>query len=330
LKAFWLNRISAPRRTRTEIGGNLPAVALKGTMNKYMTDEVELSRKFGCEIPLLRVFTLETFGVDKDSFLRDLRPTFSVLHLDPYDAKRAKVELLKRRFPGQTDRLNGFLSNYYANKEDLAAVYDVIKELEVADRNELDRIGMTGRRKRSVARFNMAYASNKWSLERVPAEIYRQNVTPGDPRALVRVFHEMETLVTEHPQVRHLMSCFAELVRERHPQCKRLKMNVHQMFIFADILSGGDNAPEGIHQDGADYIVSALVIERAGIVGGESIVYGPDKKTEYVRRTLAEGEGILQSDKGLWHYVTQIRENPAVPPDYGHRSILGFDMDIVT
>ena len=298
-------------------------------MNNYIADEVELSRKFGCEIPILRVFNLATFGVDRESFLRDLRPTFSVLHLDPYDAKRAKVELLKKRFPQHADRLNGFLSDYYANKEDLAAVYDVIKELEDVDRNELDRIGMTGRRKRSVARFNMERRANQWNLERVPAVKYSQKVAPGDPRALVRVFHEMETLVTEHPQARHLMQCFAELVRERHPDCKKLRMNVHQMFVFADILSGGDNAPEGIHQDGADYIVSALVIERAGIVGGESIVYAPDRKTEYFRRTLAEGEGIFQTDKGLWHYVTQIRENPAVPPDYGHRSILGFDMDIV-
>jgi hypothetical protein len=298
-------------------------------MNKYIADEIELSKKFGVEIPVLRAFTLESFGVDRAGFLRDLRPTFSILHLDPYDAKRAKVELLKKRFPKQTDRLNGFLSHYYANKEDLSAVYDIVKELEDVDRNELDRIGMTGRRKRSVARFNLARGASRWNFERVPAEQYRQNVAPGDPRALVRVFHEMEAVVAEHPQVRHLMECFAELVRERHPDCRKLRMNVHQMFIFADILSGGDNAPEGIHQDGADYIVSALVIERAGIVGGESIVYAPDKKTEYFRRTLAEGEGLFQTDRALWHYVTQIRENPAVPPDYGHRSILGFDMDII-
>src|SRR5580658_9097075 len=137
-------------------------------MNKYITDEIELSKKFGVEIPVLRAFTLETFGVDRDSFLRDLRPTFSVLHLDPYDAKRAKVDLLKRRFPQYTDRLNGFLRDYYANKEDLTAVYDILKELDDADRNELDRIGMTGRRKRSVARFNMARGADGWNMERVP------------------------------------------------------------------------------------------------------------------------------------------------------------------
>jgi hypothetical protein len=298
-------------------------------MNKYISDEVELSRTLSRDVPILRAFNLETFGVDRESFLRAMRPTFSVLHLDPYDAKRAKVDLLKKRFPQHADRLNGFLGNYYANKEDLAAVYDLLRELDDQDRNELDRIGMTGRRKRAVARFNVQFGGGKWNFERIAGERFRQNVEAGDPRALVRVFHEMETLVADHPQVRHLMECFAELVRERHPDCKKLRMNVHQMFIFADILSAGDNAPEGIHQDGADYIVSALVIERAGILGGESIVYGPDKKTVYFRRTLAEGEGIFQTDKGLWHYVTPIRENPAVPPDYGHRSILGFDMDFV-
>jgi len=298
-------------------------------MNKYIVDESGLSRKFGCEIPALRVFDLETFGIDCESFLRDMRPTFSVLHLDPYDAKRAKVDLLKRRFPQHAERLHGFLSDYYANKVDLAAVYDLVKQLADVDRNELDRIGMTGRRKRSVARFNMQRAKSKWNFERVSAQQFRQNVAPGDSRSLVRVFHEMESMVAEHPQVRHLMESFAELVRERHPDCKKLRLNMHQMFVFADILSAGDNAPEGVHQDGADYIVSALVIERAGIVGGESIVYAADKKTELVRRTLAEGEGIFQSDRQLWHYVTQIRENPAAPPDYGHRSILGFDMEIV-
>jgi hypothetical protein len=48
------------------------------------------------------------------------------------------------------------------------------------------------------------------------------------------------------------MTCFAELARERHPACRELTMNVHQMSIFADILSSGDNVPEGIRQDGAD------------------------------------------------------------------------------
>jgi hypothetical protein len=67
------------------------------------------------------------------------------------------------------------------------------------------------------------------------------------------------------------------------------------------------------------------VIERAGIVGGESIVYGPDKKTEYLRRTLQAGEGIFQADKGseLWHYVTSIQGGSGdAPPITGIAALL--------
>jgi hypothetical protein len=88
------------------------------------------------------------------------------------------------------------------------------------------------------------------------------------------------------------------------------------------------NAPEGIHQDGSDYIVSALVIERRGVVGGESIVLGPDKRTEYLRHTLQEGQGIFQADVGspLWHWATPVR--PAAPSsgEEAVRNILGYDV----
>ena len=302
------------------------------TRPKYLLEEQAISARLGFAIPPLRVFNLETFGMNREAFLRDLAPTFSVLHLDPYDARRAKVEFWKRRFPAETKRLDGFLIDYFADTADMGNVYDLIWRLSPAERNELDRIGIIGRRKRSVAAFVMRYRSaGCWTIEREAAERYQQKVAPDDPRALVRIFHEMEDLVVEHPGVRHLMRSLAEVVRKIRPEAEILRMHVHQMFVFADLSSDGSNAPEGIHQDGADYIVSPLLIERAGIVGGESIVYGPDKKTGYLRRTLAEGEGIFQADAGspLWHTVTVIREDPTTPPDYGHRSILGFDMDVL-
>ena len=55
-------------------------------------------------------------------------------------------------------------------------------------------------------------------------------------------------------------------------------MNVHQSFVQAFPEKAGSNAPEGIHQDGSDYIVSALVVDRGNIVGEISKIYGPDKK----------------------------------------------------
>lgn len=295
----------------------------------YVVDEDALTLKQGKQIPPLRVFNLESFGIASTSFLEFMRPAFSLLHLDPYDAKRNKVAFLKKLFPTQGERLDRFLADYYAKRCDLDAIADLIAHLTPDDRHEFDRIGLTGRRKRSIARFIFQREKDAWTIERKPASEFRQNVGKGDVRALVRKFAETSEFVTEYPPLLHLMRSLADMVREIEPDVERLEMNLHMMFIFADLMSKGENAPEGIHQDGADYIVSALVIERAGIIGGESIVYDTDKKTEFLRRTLAEGEGIFQSDHLLWHYVTPIEEDPAVPPAYGHRSILGFDMKIL-
>jgi hypothetical protein len=147
----------------------------------------------------------------------------------------------------------------------------------------------------------------------------------------MRVFPEAAEFVTDYPPMRRIMMHLARMVREVRPQASKLEVTMHQTFVFADMGSTGDNSPEGIHQDGADFIVSALVLERVGILGGESIVYGPDKKTEYLRQVLAPGEALFHADQGseLWHYVTPIKENPVEPPDYGHRSIIGFDIDMV-
>ncbi|MDY3245082.1 2OG-Fe dioxygenase family protein [Campylobacter sp.] len=37
------------------------------------------------------------------------------------------------------------------------------------------------------------------------------------------------------------------------------------------------NSPEGIHQDGMDFIMSAFVIDRKNINGAKSIIYENDK-----------------------------------------------------
>ncbi len=148
----------------------------------------------------------------------------------------------------------------------------------------------------------------------------------------MRTFHEADDAIAAHPDVLRIIRAMADMVQEIRPGANFLRLNLHPMFVFADLMSTGDNSPEGIHQDGADYIISALVIERAGITtdSGESIVYDLDQKTVLFRRTLAEGEGLFKSDREVFHYVTPIREDPAIPPDFGHRSILGFDVEILS
>jgi hypothetical protein len=288
---------------------------------KYVIDEGIISQRMGHKVPPIRVFNLETFGINREQFLARFRPTFSVLHLDPYDAKRNKISFLIDLFPQLEKDLRDFLAAYYSDDEvELNDIRWILTKLSDTDRYKFDAIGMSGRRKRL----------NFWNFTRVPVDDFKQAVSPGDPRLLVRKFHETIEFVTDAREMRTLMNFMAEIVSELRPGVTKLEMHLHQMYIYADFVNEGDNAPEGMHQDGADYIVSALVVERVGITGGESVVLGLDKKTEYLKRTLSVGEGIFQADKNtLWHDISPIREDPRAENHFGHRSIFGLDINII-
>lgn len=279
----------------------------------------------------IRVFLLEDLGINRGPFVRFATPIFSILHMDPYDAKRNKVEFLRKRFPFQASRLNRFLADYYASRADLGVVRDLVMQLSDEDRRQFDRIGVTARRKRGIAKFQLVRSPAGWDSKRIPASAFRQAVSADDSRSLVRVFHELPSFVTEHRFITRLVDGVRDMVEEakRPHTVAEMELALHFMLIFADMIGEGENAPEGIHQDGADYIVSALVVERAGIEGGESVVYELDGKTEIFRHTLRVGEGLFQDDRHYRHFVTPICEDPDIPPPFGSRSIIGCDVTII-
>lgn len=57
-------------------------------------------------------------------------------------------------------------------------------------------------------------------------------------------------------------------------------LTVHYTIIEDVMHDASSNSPEGIHQDGMDYIVSAIVLERENIHGGVSKIYMGDKNNE--------------------------------------------------
>jgi len=101
------------------------------------------------------------------------------------------------------------------------------------------------------------------------------------------------------------------------------------MLTYANSGAGSKPAPEGIHQDGSAFIVSALVVERHNVVGGTSRVYYAKEASPALEYQLQPGEGILQSDthNEYWHGVTPIY--PADPTQNAYRSILGLDIEFV-
>ncbi len=273
--------------------------------------------------------TLTGLKIDEQAFIDFLNPTFSALDTDPYDSKLAVVQLLIHEFPNQQDRLRAFLKSYYEGTTGLAAITDLLRKLSPAKRMHFNLLTMQVKRKRSAACLELALQGDDfWKQTRIKLQPFSQDVAPGDPRKLTRIFSEMDHDVTDHPLVQQFIASIATIVHH-HCEATRLRIHAHQMFAYADLMSPGDNAPEGMHRDGADFIVSALVIERAGIEGGRSIVYAPDQTTEILSPILHPGEFLFQDDRSLYHDVTKISEDPDVPPEHGSRSIFGLDIEVL-
>ena len=154
----------------------------------------------------------------------------------------------------------------------------------------------------------------------------------GDYRKLPRKFKDSSESVAKHPLITGLITKLGWIVKGIKPQAKKLIITMHQVSIIAT-SSGATNAPEGVHQDGDDFIVTGLSVERRDIIGGESIVYykHPSGMQELLRYTSPPGHGVFQADKNtnLWHDVTKIFHDPAKPGSEGVRNIFGFDINVV-
>lgn len=300
----------------------------------YVIDEKQLSQKLGSPIPdPIRVFSLEGLGVDRGRFLDELGPTFADLPWDIYDLKLEQIHFLARCFPSQKKTLDEFYDEYFSNRATLADIADdILAKLSPERHRQFDELEPF--RRRSIARFNLASAEGSWSVQRVPVPAFAQEVSSGDYRSHKRIFEEAADQVTAHPEFQRLMVALVSLAASLRAGARAFSMTMHQVSIVADADTFGDNSPEGIHKDGADFIVSALVMAREGVQGGQSIVYGPDKQTEYLRIELQAGQGIFQADANstLWHDVTPVKLaklDPANPEAEGKRNIFGFDIDVV-
>ena len=104
-----------------------------------------------------------------------------------------------------------------------------------------------------------------------------------------------------------------------------MNISIHQVRLLSYPGYKSDNSPENIHQDGVDYIVSALVLNKKNIKGGKSIIYNENKQEMY-NTYIDENEFIFQNDSDLWHDITKIESDGNY---VGYRDILGFDIKLL-
>ncbi|PWC29178.1 2OG-Fe dioxygenase family protein [Teichococcus aestuarii] len=96
-------------------------------------------------------------------------------------------------------------------------------------------------------------------------------------------------------------------------------VEMHQFRIQARPDEAGKPTPEGMHRDGVDYVLVAL-IGRENVAGGETGIRVDGQPGEQSFTLSAPLDTVLLDDHRVWHGVTPIA--PLDPARPGHRDVL--------
>lgn len=94
-------------------------------------------------------------------------------------------------------------------------------------------------------------------------------------------------------------------------------LGVHQIRITCSAEQQGEPAPEGIHQDGFDFITICCVA-REGVVGARTEFYRDPEGDAIFSRELQTGEVAYCDDRAIYHYTTPVHPAGDAP---GHRDV---------
>ncbi len=256
-------------------------------------------------------------------FKARLLPFFHSMSWDLYDVRRNEMAMTCQRLElNQSSK--DLLVLYYRGEVERARVEHLLCQADIKQGD------VKPTRKKAFLELFVSDTthSGKWLVESRRPESVAQRVSNADYRSFERKYESIPADVLQDPDYQDLIANVVQMVRERVPAVKSMKITAWMMSCFAFANEPCTNSPEGIHQDGADFIVSAFVIERSGIDGGISRVYpGCGVIEPIMSHCLSEGEGIFHADAGspLYHDVSEIKvADPA--GEHGVRSILGFDI----
>ncbi len=120
-----------------------------------------------------------------------------------------------------------------------------------------------------------------------------------------RKFENIDASIKENVCEQIIMNAYNQIPQNNYT------VGIHQIRILADTENQGIPTPEGIHQDGFDY-VTVSCINTHNLSGGVSVLLDAQDHTKIVYEgTLIPGEQIVFSDKSVAHYTSNI--SPKIP-----------------
>ena len=117
-----------------------------------------------------------------------------------------------------------------------------------------------------------------------------------------REFAELDDALIKLDTFRNLVLAFSDSCK-LHPEAE---IGVHQIRIICSPDNSGNPAPEGIHQDGTDFI-GIFSVDRNNIEGGETHLYTAKKEKPVFSKVLNPGELLLVNDHDFFHFANPIK-----------------------
>ena len=298
----------------------------------------------------ITMFSIEDLGIGSE-FLEQARKVFAgpnALEWDFYLQRQNQIEYLKSHLPDNIlSRItNTIWSDFYYGRNTKSMEDEFLQHLNRISLMEYQLIRPI--RLRAISRFNLDFEERRWEVQQLKTNSFRQSdaLLTGDQQDFrmegERQFRELHLEDLQETLIKILQG-LASLIHTYNPEVSHLEASVHFMKIIKRPWSFQvvTNSPEGVHQDGMDFVVSGLVIERENIQGGQSLIYdarrapvmkngnpdfkehAPDKKV-----ILLPGYGLLHRDQDspFWHETTPIELQD--PLKEGYRSIIGIDFQV--
>lgn len=300
-----------------------------------MVTEKNISAVINREIKSpIRIGSLTELQINREAFLSYFQPLFENLESDEYLVKENQITFLKNNFSEDIDSISSIHKSYFEKQVGVEVLEPWISRLTIEQKKQFSQIS-TVTRQRNISRFTIEKVKEGYQIQRVEADSFEQKV--NDFRSWKREFKQATEQAVENELFYQLLQKAFELVASIHPEIYKLKITSHFMRTLTKGEVKGENSPEGMHEDGAQYIISALVVNRKNILGGETQIF--EKKDEVreliFNKELELGEFAFQADTGeektfgndLWHYVTPIQ--PIETTEQGIRDIIGFDIEII-
>jgi hypothetical protein len=129
-----------------------------------------------------------------------------------------------------------------------------------------------------------------------------------------RDFAELESTVAKSDGLQQLVSEFTRscgLTREA------VEVGVHQIRISCSPNAWGQPAPEGVHQDGFEFI-GIYCVARENVKGGVTMLYRSKGSKPFFQTTLNPGELLVFNDEQLFHFTSPIK---SLTEEGGHRDV---------